>query len=330
MGHKIEKRDKQQGRTQAWHGLTEIVTDLNLDNNVLRRGWDIEEVPLSIPDGTVTPFKILVGTDDKEVIGKPFASTYKPITNAQFLDAIKEATSGISGIKVESAGSVCNRGRVFVSLSLKESSSYKIGNREFNEFLNFGNAHDQSSVLWVNNTNICTVCNNTFSYNLRNKTSNVDVRIFHRGDVEVKLTNMAEIIDAHLGSQAQFKAEFERLMKLDMNATQARNLFAGWTIRNDSEKEITTRGMKKINRLTELFNKGAGNSGANRADAFSAVTDYFTHESTRGNGSNTGNQFVSSEFGLGRTAKQDFWDLIGDDDEVHNYSVIGIKALANA
>ena len=330
MGHRIEKRDKQQGRKQAWHGLTEIVTDLNLDNNCLRKEWDIKEVELQTIDGVEVPFRILTGSDDGQVIGKPYASTYKPITNAQFLDMIKEATSDIKGLVVESVGSVCNRGRVFVSLSLKESKSYKIGNRQFEDYLNFGNGHDQSCVLWVNNTNICTVCNNTFTYNLFSKSNNIDVRVFHRGDVEMKLSNVSQIIDAHLGSQAHFKAEFEALMKQDMNPTQARNLFAGWTLRNDADKELSTRGLTKVNRLTELFVKGAGNAGTNRADAFSAVTDYFTHESTRGNGSNVGNQFVSSEFGIGRIAKQGFWDVIRDFEAIETYSDIGVKALVNA
>lgn len=325
MSHKIEIRDRQQGRFQAWHGLTEIISDLDLDNNWLNQ-WDIQTRRLQL-DGVDTDFNILVGSDDGEVIGKPFADTYKPISNKDFLKMIKDAISGISGIRVETVGSVCNRGRVFVSLSLKDSKSYKIGNRKFEDYLNFGNGHDQSSVLWVNNTNICTVCNNTFSYNLANKKSEVDVRVFHRGNVELKITNMIEIIDAHLGSQAHYKEEFEALMKADMTPTQARNLFAGWSLRNDKEKEISTRGLTKINRLTDLFSNGAGNIGSNRADAFSAVTDYYTHESTRGNGANKGNQFVSSEFGIGRAAKQNFWNIIRDDDEVSEYSEIGKKAL---
>ena len=328
MGHRIEKRDKQQGRHMAWHNLTEIVTDLDLDNNVLRRGWDIEEVPLITADGKGTPFKILVGSDDKEVIGKPFANTYKPISNEVFLEMIKEATRDINGIKVESVGSVCNRGRVFVSLSLKDTKNFKVGYREFEEFLNFGNAHDQSSVLWVNNTNTCTVCNNTFSYNLAVDDSPIDARIHHKGDVEFKLTNMAEIIDAHLSSQALFKAEFERLMNIDIKVDDARSLFTGWSIRNDQEKELTSRGLNKVNRLTELFVKGAGNMGKNRADAFSAVTDFYTHESTRGGGANVGSQFVSSEFGLGRAAKQNFWDVIRNDNDVADYIKSGSKALA--
>ena len=326
MAHKITERDKQQGREMGWHQLTEINTNLGLDNNWLT-DWDIERRRLQL-DGVDTEYNILVASDDGQVIGKPFADSYRPITNADFLKLIKDSITGIKGIKVESIGSVCNRGRVFVSLSLKDSSSYKIGDRQFNDFLNFGNGHDQSSVLWANNTNVCTVCNNTFSYNLQNNNSEVDVRVFHRGDVELKVSNMAEIIDAHLGCQALYKAEFERLMKIDITPSNARNLFTGWSLRNDKDKEISTRGLNKVNRMTELFVSGKGNSGKNRADAFSAVTDFYTHESTRSRGANAGSQFVSSEFGLGRMAKQDFWNVIRSNDRIAALSKVGEKALS--
>ena len=326
MAHKITERDKQQGREMGWHQLTEINTNLGLDNNWLT-DWDIERRRLQL-DGVDTEYNILVASDDGQVIGKPFADSYRPITNADFLKLIKDSITGIKGIKVESIGSVCNRGRVFVSLSLKDSSSYKIGDRQFNDFLNFGNGHDQSSVLWANNTNVCTVCNNTFSYNLQNNNSEVDVRVFHRGDVELKVSNMAEIIDAHLGCQALYKAEFERLMRIDITPSNARNLFTGWSLRNDKDKEISTRGLNKVNRMTELFVSGKGNSGKNRADAFSAVTDFYTHESTRSRGANVGSQFVSSEFGLGRMAKQDFWNVIRSNDRIAALSKVGEKALS--
>jgi hypothetical protein len=325
MAHRIEKRDKQQGVEMGWHGLTDVMIDLGLDNNWLTK-WDIETRRLQL-DGVDTDFSILVGNDDGEVIGKPFSDTYKPISNSIFLGMIKEAVSGIKGVKVESVGSVCNRGRVFVSLSLKDSSFYKIGKREFMDYLNFGNGHDQSCVLWVNNTNVCTVCNNTFSYNLNNKNSVIDTRVFHRGDVEVKISNIAEIIDAHLGCQAEYKAEFKRLMSIDLSANDARNLFTGWTLRNDMDKEISIRSLNKVNRLTELFATGKGNDGKNRADAFSAVTDFYTHESTRNKGANTGRQFVSSEFGLGRMAKQNFWNVIRNDNQVNEFINAGQKAL---
>jgi hypothetical protein len=43
------------------------------------------------------------------------------------------------------------------------------------------------------------------------------------------------------------------------------------------------------------------------ADAFSAVTDFYTHENVRGN--NPAKQFASSEFESGALVKQEFYNL---------------------
>ena len=325
MSHGITKRDKQQGRHQGWHKQTVIVADLNLKKNWLRE-WDIQEVELQTVDGVKIPFKILTGTDDNEVIGKPFAGTYTPVNNAQFLDMIGEAISGVKGAVVESIGSVCNRGRVFVSVSIKGMDKFKIGTREFSDYLNFGNGHDQSCSVWANSSNTCTVCDNTFTLNLEE----ANVKVKHSKDVVARLENIVEIIDAYAGTQAKFKAEFERLMNEEMEVDQARNLFAGWMTRSNSgeSKDLGPKTLVKVNRLTELFESGRGNSGENRADAFSAVTDYYTHESTRKQGQNVSRQMFSSEFGIGRMAKTDFWNVIRNDKAIKAYSASGKEALS--
>jgi len=326
--HGITKRDKQQARHMGWHGLTEINADLDLKNNWLTQ-WDIQEVGLQTPDGIEVPFKILTGTDDNEIIGKPFAGTYTPVSNKQFLDMITEAISGVKGAVVESVGSVCNRGRVFVSISIKGMDKFKVGDREFMDYLNFGNGHDQTSAVWANASNICTVCDNTFSMNL-NGEQEIKIKVKHSKDVAVRLENISEVIDAYAGTQAKFKAEFERLMNEPLKTYNARNLFAGWMIRSNSEegKDLGPKTLTKVNRVTELFESGRGNTGSNRADAFSAVTDYYTHESTRNAGRNVQRQLFSSEYGLGRMAKTDFWNVIRNDDRVNAYVANGKKALA--
>jgi len=326
MAHHYTKRDKHQGIKQAWHFLTDVVEYIDLDDCCLS-DWEIEQSRLSINKDVETDFYILTATDDNKVIGKPFASTYKPITNTQFLKMIKDVLKEIDGAKIESVGSVCNRGRVFVSISLKDTSVYKIGNREFKDYLNFGNGHDQSSVLWANNTNTCTVCDNTFTINLNNKSGDINIRIPHRGNIEVKIENLKEVIDNHLGSQATFRQEFERLIAQPITQRDAKYLFTGWLNRITPEKEPSAKFFNKVNRLTELFSTGAGNRGENYADVFSAVTDYYTHESTRGGGANVGAQYVSSEFGLGRTAKNNFWNVITDKDLTSEYISSGSNII---
>ena len=329
MSHGITKRDRQEARHMGWHNLTQINETLDLKNNWLTK-WDIQEVGLQTAEGVEVPFKILTGTDDQEVIGKPFAGTYTPVTNKAFLDMVGEAISGVKGAVVESVGSVNNRGRVFVSLSVKGMDKFKVGNREFLDYLNFGNGHDQTSAVWANASNICTVCDNTFSMNL-NADQEVKIKVKHSKDVVVRLENISEVIDAYAGTRAKFKAEFERLMNEPIKTDKARDLFAGWMIRSsggNQERDLGPKTLTKVNRVTELFKSGRGNKGENRADAFSAVTDYYTHESTRNGGANVARQVFSSDFGLGRMAKSDFWNVIRNDISVHNYAARGAKALA--
>lgn len=123
--------------------------------------------------------------------------------------------------------------------------------------------------------------------------------------------------------------KYERLLNEPMKVDAARNLFAGWMIRSTGEsRDLGPKTMTKVNRMTELFEEGKGNVGENRADAFSAVTDYYTHESTRNGGSNVQRQVFSSEYGLGRMAKSDFWNVIRNDSSVDAYTAKGKKALA--
>ena len=329
MSHGITNRDRQEARHMGWHNLTQINEVLDLKNNWLTK-WDIQEVGLQTAEGVEVPFKILTGTDDQEVIGKPFAGTYTPVTNKAFLDMIGEAISGVKGAVVESVGSVNNRGRVFVSISIKGMDKFKVGNREFLDYLNFGNGHDQTSAVWANASNICTVCDNTFSMNL-NADQEVKIKVKHSKDVVARLENISEVIDAYAGTQAKFKAEFERLMNEPMKTDKARNLFAGWMIRSNNEdggKDLGPKTLTKVNRITELFEKGKGNSGENRADAFSAVTDFYSHESVRNSANNVARQLFSSEYGLGRMAKSSFWNVIRNDDSVNAFSANGKKALA--
>lgn len=326
MAHGITKRDLQEGRHMGWHNLTKINANLDISNNWLTK-WDIKERQLQL-DGADIPFKILVGDDDNQIIGKPFAGSFTPVTNKQFLDMIQEAISGIKGAVVESVGSVNNRGRVFVSISIKGMETYTIGTRTFNDYLNFGNGHDQTCAVWANASNICTVCNNTFTANL-DSDSKVKIKVKHSKDVAARLENISEVIDAYAGTQAKFKAKFLQLLNEPMKEEQAQNLFAGWLIRSTGEdKDLGPKTLKKVNRLTELFVTGKGNTGSNRADAFSAVTDFYTHESTRGNGKNISRQVFSSEFGMSRLAKTDFWNVINNDKSINTYVSSGKKALA--
>jgi len=328
--HNITERDAQVGLSQAWHGLTDVVDPIDVSDNVLTK-WDVERKPLTYVDvdgnEQETGYGILVGSDDDKIIGRPMTPSYKAISNEKFLDLVSDAMTKLPKAKIESVGSVCNRGKVFVTVSLDGKSNYKVGDREFNDYLNFGNAHDQTSKLWINNTNTCTVCDNTFTYNLNDKSNMVGSAV-HRGDIELKLADLSNVVDDFLGTQADFRVKFTDLLKKKITDKKAQSLFTGFLMRNNPKEGLSTRCLNTVDSLNSLFKRGAGNRGENYADAFSAVTDYYTHNSTRGKGKNRLNQYVSSEFGLGRMNKQSFWTVVNNNELAERTIERGTKLLS--
>ncbi|NJO61926.1 MAG: DUF932 domain-containing protein [Richelia sp. RM2_1_2] len=307
MAHCIETNDKQEGVEQAWHGLTVIRPDLSTDNCWLNT-WDVVVHPLLFADGGKTPFFAFRANDDpKIVVGKAFAESYEPITNAVFLEIIRESLIGTDH-RLVSCGSVCNRGRIFASFQIQNLEKFNAGGREFDPFLNFGTSHDGSCVFYANTSNICTVCNNTFSANLRIKGRGINARVKHTKNAPMRLQNVAQIIEAAIGVQAEFANAFSEFEKQKIDKRKAENLFAGFLIGGKEVEKISTRTVNTVAELTNLFARGPGNRGESLADAFSAVTDYYTHESS--GGTNRLKQFTSSEFGSGNDKKQEFFSLL--------------------
>lgn len=320
--HRIEEYDKQEGIKQAWHGLTIVRKKLDLDHNCLTE-WDIvpAEVFLKMPDekkpNILLPFKQLICTDKPDLlIGQPYnPDTYHPITNEQFLKMVHDAISG-TGHKVVSIGSVRNRGRIFISVEVKGLSEFKAGGRTFEPYLNFGNGHDKSSVLWVNLSEICTVCDNTFSFNLHkveDKQGNggLSLEQRHTKNVEAKLPEISKLVDQAVGVQREFAEAFESLTKKKVTVKTAERIYAGFIAMPQAE-ELSTRSRNIVSRLTDLFQTGAGNKGENRADLFQGATQYYTHENS--GGKRLSRQYFSSEFGTGAQRKHEFWRLVKDNE----------------
>ncbi len=337
MADNINQHDRHEGIVMGWHGKTVVTPDLSLDNNWLTR-WDL--VPREIKDsqsGELLPWKYLRCSDDETIrIGQPYnPDTFKPIDNRDFLDLVKKCIGGTKH-KVASVGSVRNRARVFVSIELMGMEEFKAAGRHFGAFLNFGNGHDKSSILWVNTSSVCTVCDNTFTLNLiqvENKDSskgNLNIGQRHTKNAILRLPAIADIVDKAVGVQAEFKMAMDSLDSVACDKPLA--LFTGFLGRGlDAEQRkngLSARGVNTAERMLVLFKDGAGNRGRTLADAFSAVTDYYTHESS--GGTNTMRQVVSSEMGAARQNKQDFWNVINSADDRYTMVNRGLELITNA
>ncbi|HYG53555.1 MAG TPA: DUF932 domain-containing protein [Flavobacteriales bacterium] len=324
MSHQIEETDAQWGTDMAWHKLTVIKPELSLEENWLTQ-WDVKPVELvtineenaPVPSG----YSILRCTDNGKHVGKPFdPSTYTVIDNKTFLELLKKSFAGTK-IKVVSTVSMQNRNLVAVSIRLDNLKDFKVAGREFEAYLNMGNGLANGMPLWARTGNHCVVCKNTFDSALVSGGKEVAVRYKHSKNMSAQIENLPQIIDAAIGVQREFAEAFNSLAKVPCGLIQAERVFTGFlTSENDLKRAkelgksarqsdvISTRSKNTAARLTELFSRGAGNRGKDFADVFSAVTDFYTHESSGGD--NAWKQFESSEFGSGLRKKQEFFELV--------------------
>ena len=338
MADRIYQYDRQEGTQMAWHGKTEVKDVITLDDNWLRK-WN--PVPAELTKrGNVSKWRILECSDLPDVeIGQPYNPlTFQPIDNTAFLELIRQTLAGTDH-KITSVGSLRNRGRVFLSIELIGMEKFKAAGRNFGAYLNFGNGHDKSSVLWVNTSNTCTVCDNTFTCNLiqvENKEQKVDddnlrVAQRHTKNVILRLPELAKLIDKAVGVQAEFQLEMDKLSEVACVSRTARELFAGFVGRKvtvEARKNgLSTRAFNTVGKLVELYQTGRGNRGETLADTFSAVTDYYSHSSSGGD--NVMRQGMSSDYGAGNLAKQEFWGTVRDYDRRLSTCAIGTELLVN-
>jgi len=330
MARNSFKYDEQWGLAQAWHKDTKVKPVLTLEDNYLTT-WDIVPVELienlkeiTLPDGSIayqgdkSGLSRLVCSDNHAIkIGQGYNPlTFSPINNAKFIELVRQSISGTAH-KIVSVGSVRNRGRVFLSIELVGMEKFKAAGREFSAFLNFGNGHDKSSVLWVNTSNTAVVCDNTYSINLvsvENKAvsagedDDISIRQRHTKNADIKLPEIAKLVDKAIGVQGEFAIELDKLAEIEIPKTDAKALFAGFIGRNSVAEKLSTRATNTVDKLLELHVNGRGNNGRDLADAFNAVTDFYSHFSS--GGKNINRQIVSSEYGAGLVAKQTFWNIV--------------------
>ena len=331
MSHNITNIDAQQGIEQAWHGMTDVREVIEIGNpanpNWLET-WDAVPTPLYYLDGdsyVSSGRNILRDSATGATLGHAYSpETYSLVSNADFLALVRDSIAGGNG-KITSIGSVCGKTKTFVSVKMDGLEPYTVGEREFRPLLNLGNGHGKTCQLWQNTSSVCVVCDNTFSWNLASvatgerKASNGDVslRQKHTKNLIVRLPDIAQTVNRAIRGHQEFANDFANWLDTGISVSDAEKLFTGFLtpdadfirLAGGQRNYRSTRGSNQVNRLLELFGDiDRGNSGENLADAFSAVTDYYSHESA-GDGK-TWKQLVSSEFGSGQNRKSEFHALL--------------------
>lgn len=309
MPANLVNRDIQVGLEMAWHGMTKVVPEVKFEDAF---PYEIERLPLPPLEG----WSYFRCTDDAQPCGVPVRDSYTAISNSRFWEIVNNAVGG-SGAVVESAGTLFDRCRRFVTVKLNtDVDTFNVGGRDFKNRFSLLDSIDGSTNFYGINSSTCVVCSNTFAAVMGDKSGEFHFKLRHSKNLVPRIENMEKAIETFIGVTAQFKRALEIAHEIPVSVPNAREMFAGWVV---SDREgISRRSYNTIGRLTDLFVGGAGNRGETLLDAFSAVTDYYTHESSGGE-DQPGfrmKQTISSEFGAANRKKQDFFRQIfkvGDD-----------------
>lgn len=309
MAANINLRDIQTGTEMAWHGLTKVVPVVKFEDAF---PYELEKRRLLDEDG-VTPIEgeyYFRSTDDGLKVGKTLPDTYVTVSNARFWEIVQNAVGG-SGAVIESAGTVFDRCRRFVTVRLgTDLDQFKVGDRVFKNRFSILDSVDQSTNLYGVNSSTCVVCSNTFAMAMADRSGEFRFKLRHSKNLLPKIENMEKAIDSFIGVTAQFQKALVVANEIPVSVPDARALFAGWAATEASG--ISARTYNTVGRLTDLFVSGAGNRGETLLDAFSAVTDFYSHESSGGT-DQPGfrmKQTVSSEYGSASRKKQEFFGAL--------------------
>lgn len=306
MSHNITERDIQAASTQAWHGLTTIVDVVTRENSM---PFNVVESPIyykvqkphdSIPDFyqdvmiESPEFKQLIASDDFLPIGDPYGSSYHPSSVDTFWSVIAKGMEEVP-FEIASAGTVDNRCKLFASLKITDG--FKIGDREFNDFITVIDSYDKSTSFQARYTNICVVCANTFAASMQ--TGETIGKAKHTINLDVNIERLVVAMKNFMGTSKVYQNVLTEADKTICSPDEARAWLTGIEGRN---AENLSNGLKqKGARMMELFTGGRGNVGSTRLDAFSALTEFHSHESSNRKGN--GSQYYSSEWGTSAQVK---------------------------
>ena len=243
-----------------------------------------------------TEYKRLIASDDFQPIGAPFAKSYCPGSISGFWEIIRKGL-GDTPYQVASAGTVDDRCKLFASIKVNEG--FRVGEREFKDYITLIDSFDKSTSLQARYSNICVVCANTYAM-VMNSGSQLG-KAKHTTFMELNVERLIDAIDAFAGTSASNKVMLQKAYDTQCSRDEARAWVTGIEGRNATASGLTNGMLQKTARIIELFDNGRGNEGRTRLDAFSAMTDFHSNEST--NRKEAGSQRYTSEWGASAQTK---------------------------
>lgn len=316
------------GQGTDWHGLTQ-----EKDKLTKEMFPTCHEEQVQTENGIVLPFKVLIADDDKQPMGPCFnPKTFGYILPARAQEMIEAALSG-THYTIERMGMLWDRSFWFVSIALDELKAIARPGENFQ--LNFSGGLDGNNSPQGELSHIRAVCWNTISASRRTGEYLFKIRqTINSGD---RLEEAKAEVEKAVGMATVFNKTLTQLEETECKIDIARYAYAGDIARRGGDFKISVskktgeekenRSRNTVDELVNLFQSGAGNNGATRADLLNGYTQLLTR-GRKESKKNIWSQVASSEFGGNADRKAEFLNVLADNDAFCELVEEGKDALA--
>lgn len=279
MSHKITERDNvylaripELHDGKGWHGKGIPHAEFT-EESLKKILFGIQFMPAMV-NGHETGQRYAVADDDGLPIGNAIGDRYNTPSNTDLFRLFKDA---LAGSDYELCSALTVDGRVEFALDAKGKTAQAAG-RDITPFVGLSRMFGGQGTILVCGHSTVIQCGNTTALFRSEAVGKEDCSSFKNTlNVMSKLPLLKRQIELQHGVQGEFVRAMESATKIAVSRDNARAAFVGLVVPKDA-KELATRSANRVNRLSDLFVTGKGNTGRNAADWYNAVTDYFTHE----------------------------------------------------
>ena len=330
MSHEIKNHDQVIATSRTWHGLERIV-EPEVTKTFAGSPWDypVLEQDLFDADGQkIEGYKHIVAPGLKSVNNVTLQvanASYGTVQNEALFEALEKGLTGID-YEITCLGTLKNRRRPFLSLSLKDKQDYLVNGDEFKAHINLLTSHDGSCSIRLADSNTRVVCANTFRVALAERGKSMNISIRHTSGASARVDGLADRIEQILLKRDEFFTSLEYLKSIEMSDADGRAFVVGHSVGKNIE-DATERAKRPARDLIKAFRSGDGNKGETAYDMFNAYTQHWTRKAVV---SNAYKNYVSSEFGGGADRKAVAYQTLVNDSKRLDTIEAGKKFLMNA
>jgi phage/plasmid-like protein (TIGR03299 family) len=265
----------------VWHGegnvlpLHSPLSDWKRESGL---EWQAKSSPILFNNSddvpTVFPDKIALFRSDNNAPLSVVSDAYKIVQPSEVVDFFSDLLDK-NGMEMSSCGSLFGGKRFFATAKLNDIEVIK--GDKITSYLLLATSLDGSMATTAKTTSVRTVCSNTLTMALNEKSANM-IKVPHSTEFNVNRAKLnLDLIDE---SQEQFIANMRRLASVEVPPKDVRKIYNGLFFNPEvSAQDQHGIVIKKIEDIVDLYNHGAGSNfgSGTMYNVLQGVTDFYSN-----------------------------------------------------